>query len=130
MKDHGTAFHYEMEGKLFVPSLTEKKRSWQRGSAKNATWPVNPNTIRYTVIPTVHPMIALSEIDPNSSAWKKDPKHPMSILISDLKKIKAIFDKYHLEVHGIQPMKSEDEELSSLLNERFSENLEEDDHDT
>jgi len=94
MKERGNPEHCEIPGATWVPQLTDKKKAWARKVKGVEILPVEPNKVRYLVIPTLHPAFVL----------RKEGDHgkdsPWNQLASDIKLAGEVYQKCMLELHG------------------------------
>lgn len=91
----GTPQMIEIPGAWSVPSITEKKKSWVRKTGGQINLPVVQNKVQYLLLPTLHPNYVLRK-------WAdKSLGNPLEVFMRDLKAAVAIYDRYMLEVHGI-----------------------------
>lgn len=91
----GTPQTIEIPGAWTLPSITAKKKSWVRKVGGQISLPVVQNRVQYLLIPTLHPAYVLRK-------WAdKSLGNPLDIFMRDLKAAVAVYDRYMLEVHGI-----------------------------
>ncbi len=99
----------QIPGAAKLPQRTDKKREWIRRGPEGLHAPTVQNEVSYLVIPTLHPAYVLrskGDLSPNGS-----PK----LFFSDIKKAKAIYERYQRDVHGVIPGEvAVDEEVELL----------------
>lgn len=96
-RDRGKEHTIEIPGAGFRASLTEKKQQWMRKVHGEVVTPVTPSTVRYLLIPTLHPAYVLRKI--------ADMGHnsPFQQLVDDIRKAVKIYEMYMQEVHQQMP---------------------------
>jgi uracil-DNA glycosylase len=103
-RDRGQEKHIEIPGASWRATFTEKRGAWLRKVGGQLVAPVEENTVTYLLIPTLHPAYVLREIH------NDQPENPFRQFASDIKKAVKIYERYMLEVHGVEPRASEEEE--------------------
>lgn len=91
-KERGTPQHFTIPGAAWLPSLTEKKGIWRRGT--DGTLVVEQHQVRYLLLPTLHPAHVLRLIS------DRGDDSPFRQFMKDLKNATKIYERYMLEVHG------------------------------
>lgn len=96
-KERGRAQHISIPGALSRPVLTDTKKAWRRKLHGNISWPVEPNEVRYLVIPTLNPSFVLRK------SADKTERGPFKHLQTDLRSIVGIYERYLVEVYNKEP---------------------------
>lgn len=91
-KERGVPQQFSIPGAAWMPSLTEKTRTWRRDANKKLI--VEPNEVRYLLVPTLHPAYVLRTIADRGAG------SPFRQFMGDLKNATKIYERYMLEVHG------------------------------
>lgn len=96
LSERGNTEAIRIPGAWFKPRLTEKKKVWVRKIRGEVIMPTEQNEVRYLMIPTIHPAYVLR--------FHSDRRkgNPLETFVEDVKKAVAIYDRYMLEVHGVQ----------------------------
>ncbi len=93
----GEPQHISIPGRSDIPRITEKARVWGRKFKGEMLWPTIKNQVRYLMLPTVLPKLALDTMSDTAKG------SPISRLTEDVKKTADIFFKYAAENALIQP---------------------------
>jgi len=96
-RDRGQPRHIEIPGGGSTALLTEKRQVWGRKVNGVFSFPVEPNKVRYLLIPTFDPSYALRHRADQS------PIGPTQLLIKDIRSAARIYDHYLQEVYGTPP---------------------------
>ncbi len=102
-QSRGAPMEIEIPGAGRRAVLSEKKREWLRKIKGEWVQPVTQSTVRYMMVPTLHPSFVLrNQHDENSdNAFLQFAK--------DIVTAKNIYNRYHIEVTGIVPDDYEEE---------------------
>lgn len=107
----GTPQTIEIPGAWSMPSITAKKKNWVRTTGGMLSLPVIQSTVKYLLLPTLHPAYVLRK-------WAdKSMGNPLEVFMRDLKAAVAIYDRYMLEVHGVDRTERELSTEDMLENE-------------
>lgn len=101
LAERGQTEAVKIPGAWPLPMLTEKKRVWARKVRGQLVMPTERNMVEYLMLPTVHPAYVLRY------HTDKRKGNPLETFLEDIKKAAAIYDRYMLEVHGIQQAERE-----------------------
>lgn len=95
--ERGVVAEVEIPGAGFRASLSAKKKEWARKVKGQMVMPTEPSTVRYLMLPTLHPAYVLRN--------KHDEKdnNPFEQFARDLEKAKMTYDRYYLELTGTVP---------------------------
>jgi uracil-DNA glycosylase len=109
-RDRNTVLTIEVPGAGYVAQLTEKKQVWYRKVNGEIVAPVEQATVRYSMIPTLHPAYVLRKI--------ADQGHnsPFRQLVEDIRKAVKIYEFYMKEVHGQVPTGVSDASYEEVSN--------------
>lgn len=94
--ERGQTEAISIPGAWNIPVLTEKRKVWLRKVKGEMVMPTTQNSVRYLMLPTIHPAYVLRY------AGDKRPGNPTQRFVEDIKKAVAVYDRYMLEVHGVQ----------------------------
>lgn len=100
LRDRGSTEKIGVPGAWYLPNLTEKKKLWVRKIHGRLSMPTVQNMVEYLLMPTLHPAYVLrTQTDERRG-------NPLQCFIGDIKKAKAIYDRYMSEAFGIVPSES------------------------
>jgi uracil-DNA glycosylase len=109
--ERGTTEAITIPGAWNVPVLTEKRKVWRRKVRGEIVMPTAQNQVRYLMMPTIHPAYVLR------FHGDRRQGNPLSTFVEDIKKAVSIYNRYMLEVHGIQRAERELDPLELELEE-------------
>lgn len=93
-KERGNTFEIEIPGAGYHPVVTPTTKKWYRKHKGQTVLPVAQNSVKYLVLPTLHPSFV--------SRKRMDKRHdnPTTQFIRDMKYAAQIYGRYRLEVAG------------------------------
>lgn len=99
-RDRGNTEKICIPGSWHLPAQTEKKKLWIRKVHGQVVMPTVQNMVEYLLMPTLHPAYVLR----TQSDERKG--NPFESFLEDIKKAKAIYDRYMSEAFGVVPSES------------------------
>jgi uracil-DNA glycosylase len=99
----GNPEHIEIAGAAHRPNLTDKKGAWHRKAAGQLSYPTEQNTVRYLVVPTLHPAYVARNLA------DRGPRSAFQLFVSDIKLALKIYTRYKGEAYG-EAVDTEEEE--------------------
>lgn len=112
----------EIPGAAYRASLTEKRGVWMRKSGGQITYPVVQNTVKYLMIPTLHPAFIMRKLA------DRGQNSPFRLFVNDLRAAARTYERYLLEAFGVEPTGSSDvsdeEVMRNDINEEEANNYE------
>lgn len=95
-KEHGKTQPIEIPGAWHIPVVTEKKQQWFRKVHGQWMSPTELNTVKYLMIPMLHPAYVLR------NHADRRPGNALSLFLKDMAKAISTYNRYQLEVYGIR----------------------------
>lgn len=102
-QERGVVAEVEIPGAGFRANLSAKKKEWVRKVKGQVVMPTEPTSVRYLMLPTLHPAFVLRN--------KHDEKdnNPFELFARDLEMAKLLYNRYYLELTGTVPDDYEDD---------------------
>ncbi len=102
-QERGNPVEIEIPGAGYRPVLSEKKKEWIRKVKGEVVAPTAPASVRYLMLPTLHPAFVLRN--------KHDEKenNPFSLFARDIEMAKMLYNRHCIELTGIVPDDYEEE---------------------
>lgn len=97
LSERGKERTIEVPGASFKASLTDKRGVWMRKSGGQTTYPVVENTVRYLMIPTLHPAFIMRKLA------DRGQNSPFRQFVNDLRSAARVYERYMLEAFGVEP---------------------------
>ena len=107
-KERGHAQHCSIPGATSRPVLTDKKRAWARKVSGDIRAPVEPNEVRYLVVPTIHPAYVLRNLADRSV------RGAFHQFVNDIRMAVKIYERYLSECLGQDPTSISDADLTTV----------------
>ena len=101
LSERGKTREISIPGAWDIPSLTDKRKAWVRKVKGELVMPTIQNSVRYLVLPTLHPSYVLRRQADQSY------KNPLDMFLLDMKQAAHIYDRYLLETFGTEPQTRE-----------------------
>jgi uracil-DNA glycosylase len=95
-KERGKTQPIEIPGAWSVPVLTDIKQQWVHKVRGEWVTPTQRNTVRYLMLPTLHPAFVLR------SHGDRRLGNPLALLIKDVTRAVNMYNRYQFELHGIR----------------------------
>jgi len=92
----GDIITIEIEGAWSVPQFTEKGR-WARVVRGKLTRPTQPNKVRYSLLPVLHPAYVLR------SLHDKKQGNPVQLFAQDMQRVATLYDRYMQMTFNVSP---------------------------
>lgn len=110
-RDHGQEVTIEVPGAGSIAQLTETRHTWYRKIHGEWVAPVEQSTVKYLLIPTLHPAFVLRK--------KADEGHDSLFrrLVRDVRKAVKLYEFYMYEVHQKKPSGASDISYEDVSNE-------------
>lgn len=107
LKERGTFKEIEIPGVWKKPVLTEKKQQWVRKVKGQLVAPTEQNTVRYLMMPTIHPSFALRYVKDTRE------KNVFTLFRKDIQAAVHTYNRYIYELTGqyVEDVDLNDEEL-------------------
>ena len=102
LNEAGKERHIEIPGATARAVLTETKKQWVRKVGGKIIQPVERNTVRYLLVPTIHPAYVARNIA------DRGLNSPMRQLFNHIKLAVQIYERYLLETFGTLPTGASD----------------------
>lgn len=101
--ERGVVAEVEIPGAGHRAVLSAKKKEWARKVKGQLVMPTEPTTVRYLMLPTLHPAFVLRN--------KHDEKdnNPFELFAKDIEMAKLLYNRYYLELTGTVPDDYEDD---------------------
>jgi uracil-DNA glycosylase len=120
-QERGKERHITIPGASYKASLTNKRKACLRKINGKLTAPVEPNQVRYLLIPTLHPAFVARRLD------DRGPKSPIRQFAYDIRKAIRVYERYMFEVfdgieHQIQNDVTDEQIEETVANARTEEN--------
>jgi DNA polymerase len=96
-RERGVPEQIEIPGRLFRPSLTDKKKTWLRKTQGLLRAPVERSGVTYLVLPTIHPAFVLRR------GADQGTLSPAAQFGKDLRRARDVYDRYLVEVLHQEP---------------------------
>lgn len=96
-QERGVVSEVEIPGAGFRANLSAKKKEWLRKVKGQVVMPTEPTSVRYLMLPTLHPSFVLRN--------KHDEKdnNPFELFARDLEMAKMLYNRYYIELTGLVP---------------------------
>lgn len=108
MKDHGRAEEISIPGATSRPILTDKKQAWGRRLHGEYRLPVEPNEVKYLLLPLYHPSFVQKKLsDAGYNGAVRD-------FGNDLRKAVKIYERYLAEGLHLESVSQSDADLSTI----------------
>lgn len=110
LSESGEFREISIPGAGFHPALTAKKQAWVRKVKGSLVMPVEQNTVRYLMMPLIHPAYLARR--------SSDARHgnPLQQFVEGMKKIAGIYQRYVRETSEVQPQPTQDLTEGDILN--------------
>lgn len=102
-KERGIPEEVQLPGAGYRASFSSKKKEWRRKVKGEVVMPTVQSSVRYMMIPTLHPAYVVGDLHNESHG------NPFDALAQDIRLAKRLYDRYNLEVYGQLPEAYEEE---------------------